>query len=139
LIRIELSVPNTLFVYMTTIRRTTTVSESSPDNSSARAEFGPMIRRARENSDLTLRELGSRVDISYSYLSRIENERLPHRPSEDVVRRLARELGLNADVAMIRAGWVPQWLKDYIVQHPEVAERLMDAINQNPSDPLSEV
>jgi transcriptional regulator with XRE-family HTH domain len=98
--------------------------------------FGQTVRAARKRKDLTLRELSGEVDLHFSYLSRIENDRLPHPPSEEVVRRLSRRLDLNADRAMVKAGWIPDWLRSYLVDNEAFTARLMKRIQQDPDAPL---
>jgi len=94
------------------------------------------VRAARKQKDLTLRDLSDEVDLHFSYLSRIENDRLPHPPSEEVVRRLSRCLDLNADRAMVKAGWIPDWLHSYLVSNEAFTVRLMKRIQQDPDSPL---
>jgi transcriptional regulator with XRE-family HTH domain len=98
--------------------------------------FGESVRAARKAKGKTLRDLSSEIDLHFSYLSRIENGTLPHNPSEDVVRRIARALDLNADQAMLKAGWLPEWFEEYLIENPSVASRLMNAFRENPKSPL---
>jgi transcriptional regulator with XRE-family HTH domain len=101
--------------------------------------FGESVRAARKARGKTLRDLSSEIDLHFSYLSRIENGTLPHAPSEDVVRRIARALDLNADEAMLKAGWLPEWFEKYLIENPSVTSRLMDAFKESPQAPLEEV
>jgi transcriptional regulator with XRE-family HTH domain len=112
-----------------------TADESAPEEADS---FGALIRAARKRHDLTLRDLSEEVELHFSYLSRIENDRLPHPPSEEVVRRLSRRLDLNADLAMVRAGWIPDWLKSYLTQNVEFTTALMDEIRKDPDAPSLE-
>jgi len=111
-------------------------STSQAPDTSPTDSFGQTVRAARKQKDLTLRDLSDEVDLHFSYLSRIENDRLPHPPSEEVVRRLSRCLDLNADRAMVKAGWIPDWLHSYLVSNEAFTVRLMKRIQQDPDSPL---
>jgi transcriptional regulator with XRE-family HTH domain len=54
-------------------------------------ELGPLIRRARESSRLSLRELARRAGVSAGQLSRIENGQVLQ-PAQDTLEPLARAL-----------------------------------------------
>lgn len=54
--------------------------------------LGTTIRRLREESGLTQRELAKRVDVSTSHISHIESDRRD--PSVEVLRRLAGGLSV---------------------------------------------
>ena len=52
--------------------------------------FGQKIREYRiTNTSLSLRKVAEKVDISPTYLSRIENDKEPP-PSEDIIIRIAK-------------------------------------------------
>jgi transcriptional regulator with XRE-family HTH domain len=80
--------------------------------------FGAEIRKLRANKKLSLRELATKVGIDFSYLSKIENERgLP--PSEDTIRRLAKELDADPEVLILLAGKIPWGLEQYLLSQPQ--------------------
>ena len=58
--------------------------------------FGARLRAARERADLTLEELGRKVQSSKAYIWELENK--PSiRPSADLVHRLATALGVSME------------------------------------------
>ena len=63
-------------------------------------QFGKRIRQLRLENDLSQRDLASKVDIDFTYLSKIENNRAAP-PSDAVIRKLATVL--NADVEELLA------------------------------------
>ncbi|OGO30988.1 MAG: hypothetical protein A2Z29_01185 [Chloroflexi bacterium RBG_16_56_11] len=77
--------------------------------------FGTRLRGLRRESGLTLRELANKVDISFTYLSKIESGSLPP-PSEKVIRRLGEALHYDQDELLALAGIIP----------PDIAEILKD-------------
>lgn len=58
-------------------------------------DIGKRLRAARENQNLSLRDLAARVDVSASLLSQIENGR--SNPSVNTLYRIAVELSLPMD------------------------------------------
>jgi len=54
--------------------------------------FGKRLREARKERGWTLRELATRAGLSFTYLSKIENERVPYTPAAETIRDLARIL-----------------------------------------------
>ena len=72
-------------------------------------EFGRLVRLARHESGLTLRELASQIGVSHAYVSILEIGRnpkthRPSRPSPNIIRALARELDLDANKLLSLAG-----------------------------------
>jgi transcriptional regulator with XRE-family HTH domain len=57
------------------------------------SKFGDQLKRARENSGLTQKELAERVGIDDSYISRIERGSPP--PARDKVLSLVQALGIS--------------------------------------------
>ena len=54
--------------------------------------FGKKIRELRKQKQLTLRQLAEMVGVHFTYMSKIENERLPHTPSFKTIQGLAKAL-----------------------------------------------
>ena len=70
------------------------MSSSAKD---ARLELGKILRTRRLEQNLTQRDLAQKVDLDYTYVSKIENG--TQTPSVDSLIRLAEILGLsNAEV-----------------------------------------
>jgi transcriptional regulator with XRE-family HTH domain len=64
--------------------------------------LGDFVREERTKQHLRLRELATRLELAPSYISDIENNRRV--PSEDVLLAIAKELGVNFEDLMARAG-----------------------------------
>jgi HTH-type transcriptional regulator, competence development regulator len=56
------------------------------------ANLGKKLRDLRRKSGLTQHELAEQVGVDDSYISKIENDRLPYPPSGETLRLLARVL-----------------------------------------------
>lgn len=90
--------------------------------------LGQQIRDARVGAGLSLRALARQLEVAPSYVNDIENDRRV--PSEAVLRRIASELGLDADLLLAAAGRVGEGAREYIREQPAAGvlfRRLSDA------------
>ena len=79
----------------------------------------------------SLRQVASRIGIEPAYLSKIErNEFAP--PSEDVIRKLAKELGENPDMLLAMAGKVSTELREIVLKRPQLVGELLRNISEMP-------
>lgn len=83
--------------------------------------FGATIRDLRIKKGLTQRELAGKIDINFTYLSKIENDKLKdvHFPSEDTIIKLAKELEANVDELLLLAKKVPETIKQRLIERPD--------------------
>ena len=82
------------------------------------SNFGERIRELRKKNKLTQRELGKLVNLDFSYISKIENDRLEHTPSINTIQRLAEALNADELDLMQLANKVPTLLEP-IISSPE--------------------
>ena len=87
--------------------------------------FGAKLRELRNQAGLTQRELADRVNIDFSYLSKIESGVVPP-PSEKVISQLALALNADRDELSILAGRIPPDIAQ-ILQNRETLQRLRSA------------
>ncbi len=59
------------------------------------SSLGHTLRELRRKVSLTQHELATQVGVDDSYISKIENDRLPYPPSGETLRLLARVLQVN--------------------------------------------
>jgi HTH-type transcriptional regulator, competence development regulator len=90
--------------------------------------LGQKLREFRKAKRLSLRELASRVDVGFTYLSQIENHKLEdgHRPSEKLLQLLAFELGGNEEELLLLAGKVPEPIRRRVIDRPDVFRRFAE-------------
>jgi len=88
--------------------------------------FGSRIRELRQAKKLTLRDVAKRVKVTFTYLSKIENQKLSFGefPSDELIVRLARALDADADELLILAQKVPDMIRKRVLQRPDVFRRL---------------
>jgi HTH-type transcriptional regulator, competence development regulator len=80
--------------------------------------FGERLRQLRLERRMNQRTLAAHVGINFTYLSKIENERMEP-PSAETIVKLAQALGANPDELLLLAHKVPQDLTPVITQSPQ--------------------
>ena len=88
--------------------------------------FGQRVRELRQDKGLTQRQLADRINVSFSYISKVENERLQFGdfPSEKFIHKLASELGYDDEELLLLADKVPEPIRRRIQQRPEDFRRI---------------
>ena len=89
-------------------------------------QFGERVRELRKEKGLTQQKLAVRLDVSLSYISKVENERLNagDYPSEAFVLKLAKALDANEDELLLLTNRVPEAIRRRIQERPEVFRRI---------------
>lgn len=88
--------------------------------------FGERIRELRKAKHLTLRDVAKRVNVNFTYISKIENHKLDFGdyPSEDLIRKLARVLGGDLDELLLLAEIIPDDIRRRVIQRPDAFRKL---------------
>ena len=88
--------------------------------------FGHKIRELRKAKNLSQRDLAAKVKVNFTYISKIENANLDFGdyPSDDLIRKLAKALGADADELLILAKKVPESIRKRVIQRPDVFRKL---------------
>ena len=79
--------------------------------------FGSWLRANRQARQQSQRDLAAQLDISPSYLSRVESDEKAL--SQPALHRLAQVWALDATTVQLRAGVVPERLLAHVRQRPE--------------------
>jgi transcriptional regulator with XRE-family HTH domain len=89
--------------------------------------FGERIRELRKAKNFSQRDLATKVGVNFTYISKIENEKLDFGdyPSEDLIRKLAKALRADADELLILAEKIPEAIKKRVIQRPDVFRKLV--------------
>jgi transcriptional regulator with XRE-family HTH domain len=101
--------------------------------------FGERIRQLRKAKNLNQQEVAEKVGINFTYLSKIENDKLESAefPSEDTIKKLAKALGGDADELLLMAKKVPDKIRKRVIQRPD-AFRKFAALDDKTIDKLLE-
>ena len=73
--------------------------------------FGERLRQIRKEGGLTLRAVAEEAGIDFTYLSKIENGRIPYTPAVETIRQLARALKVDAIELLTLANKLPAELE----------------------------
>jgi transcriptional regulator with XRE-family HTH domain len=100
------------------------------------AAFGSLIRERREglraqDRRFSVRQVAQRVGIEPAYLSKIERGEMAP-PGEGTIRKLAAELGEDADMLLALAGKVSSDLREIIRRRPRLFAELLRQLRDAP-------
>jgi HTH-type transcriptional regulator, competence development regulator len=99
--------------------------------------FGVIIRNARKRKGYTLRELAPLANIDFTYLSKLENDKALHPPSEGLVCFLAGFLDLDEERLIYLSGRIPQsslkLLGSLAKKYPDEVARFFCQLKQDPT------
>ena len=110
-------------------------SQVSP-SVAATAPFGEYVRAVRErrreaDRAFSVRQVAGRIKVEPAYLSKIERGQAPP-PSERTIRRIAAELGEDADVLLAMAGKVSRDLQNIVLRRPRLFADLLRQLREAP-------
>lgn len=103
--------------------------------------FGEKIRELRKSQNLTQKELGDLVGVSFAYLSKVENERLDFGdyPSEDLIRKLATAMKADEDELMLLARKIPEHIRQRVLERPDAFRKFADLCDADIDQVLEEL
>src|SRR2546423_2728880 len=122
-----------------------TSNQQAPARSELVATFGKRVRQLRHAKAWSLRDLAEKVGVGFTYLSRVENERLNFGdyPSDALIHRLADALDADEGELLILAKRIPEPVRKRFLQRPDAfcafatcddatLDKLMGEIGQTP-------
>ena len=88
--------------------------------------FGTRIRELRQAKKWTLRDLAKKVRVTFTYLSKIENQKLSFGefPSDKLIIKLASTLDADADLLLLLAEKIPDAIRQRVLQRPDVFRKM---------------
>jgi transcriptional regulator with XRE-family HTH domain len=88
--------------------------------------FGTILKEKRRASGLSQRQLAERVGVDFSYISKLENDRL-QAPAADTIERIAACIGCPAEELLAAAKKMPAGLNDSLINEPTAVRFLQEA------------
>ena len=72
------------------------------------------------------------VGVSFTYISKVENEKLDFGdyPSEELIRKLAGALGHDADELLLLAKKIPEDIKSRVFERPDAFRKIAKLDNE---------
>ena len=104
-------------------------------------QFGNRVRELRQQSNLTQRQLASKLDVSFTYISKVENEKLHFGdfPSEKFIHKLSEVLGTDETELLLLAEKVPESIKRRVLERPDAFRVLADLDDAALDDVIGQV
>ena len=96
--------------------------------------FGQQLREWRRLAGLSQRRLAESVGVDFSYVSKLENDRLAP-PSAETVIRLAEAINAPPDELLAAARKIPEAVGDEVVREPAAQRFLRTASTMKLSGP----
>ena len=85
--------------------------------------FGGKIKFLRKRSGYSIKRLSSKLNVNYSYLSKIENGKSV--PSEEFITKISEIFNCDKEELLLRAGKIPDDILEILKDNPiEAAEYL---------------
>jgi transcriptional regulator with XRE-family HTH domain len=81
------------------------------------SEFGEILRQKRRDAGVSQRKLAEQAGVDFSYVSKLENGRLPP-PAADTVRRFASVLHCPVEELLAAAKKIPSDVGDTLSAQP---------------------
>ena len=75
--------------------------------------FGQTLRELRRLKRVSQRELAEKVGVNFSYISKVENDRLPP-PAADTIVKICKELGVPPHELLASTGKMPTDVKEML-------------------------
>ncbi len=97
--------------------------------------FGQILKQLRRSKSVSQRDLAFQVGVDFSYISKIENDRLPP-PSANTIEKICDVLEIPHEILLSNSGKVSDEIKSMITSSPEVVQFLKEvkALNLSGSD-----
>ena len=77
--------------------------------------FGQTVKKLRKAKKITQLELADKIDVDFTYISKIENDKTKLPPAEKTIKKLPEVLETDAEEFILLAKKVPQNLRETIV------------------------
>jgi HTH-type transcriptional regulator, competence development regulator len=92
--------------------------------------FGQILKELRRNKNISQRELADKVNVDFSYISKLENDRLAP-PSAETIIRISNILDIPSEVLLSHSGKVSDEMKDTMSSSREALMFMNEAKNMN--------
>lgn len=95
--------------------------------------FGQTLKELRRAKGISQRELAQKVGVDFSYISKIENDRLPP-PAADTIVKICEALMIAPDDLLATTGKMPTPVKEMLSTSPAALEFMREAQTMKLSD-----
>ena len=92
--------------------------------------FGQLLKELRRSKPISQRDLADKVGVDFSYISKIENDRLPP-PAAQTIEKISDALEIPHEILLTHSGKVSEEIKEMITSSPEVVQFLKEVRTLN--------
>ena len=96
-------------------------------------KFGTLLKEIRRSNQISQRDLAERVGVDFSYISKIENNRLAP-PAAETIIKICEALGVPSEILLAQAGKVSTEMKDAITASPAAIRFMNEVKTMNLTD-----
>lgn len=95
--------------------------------------FGTKLKSLRRAKGISQRDLAQRVGVDFSYISKVENDRLPP-PAADTIEKICHELEVRHDELLGLTNKLPTGLRQMLVENQGARDFMREARSMDLSD-----
>ena len=88
--------------------------------------FGQTLKEIRRSKGVTQRQLAAAVGVDFSYISKVENDRMSP-PAADTIVKICQKLGVPPDELLAMTGKMPTSIKEAISENQAAQQFLREA------------
>lgn len=88
--------------------------------------FGQSLRGLRRSKGVSQRELAGKVGVDFSYISKVENDRLPP-PAADTIVKICEALDVAPEELLASTGKIPKQLREMLGTSPSALQFAREA------------
>jgi transcriptional regulator with XRE-family HTH domain len=88
--------------------------------------FGAVLREKRRLAGIVQRDLASRIGVDFSYISKLENDRIPP-PSADTIVAICEALNMEPEELLALTGKIPSAIQKSIGESKPAQEFLRES------------
>lgn len=85
--------------------------------------FGDLLKKLRKKENIGIKKLAPRLNVSYTYLSKLENDKVI--PSKNVIERVARYFRYDLDELLTSADKIPDDIRRILRENPKQAAEFL--------------
>lgn len=95
--------------------------------------FGSKLRLLRREAGISQRELAALVGVDFSYVSKVENDRLPP-PAADTILKICEAMGISPNELLATTGKIPTQIQKSVSGSPAAIQFLRHAHDMQLTD-----
>lgn len=88
--------------------------------------FGQLLKKIRRSKEISQRELAEKVGVDFSYISKVENDRIPP-PAADTIVKISNVLNMPSELLLFSSGKVSTDITEAI-SSSEAALKFMNEV-----------